>query len=509
MKTTRKEAYLLAGFLLVFFGLHLLFLTRYPLVHSDESWLGGLTRNMLATGNLGVTEPFFDLKPRYPHAVKILFHLLQMPFILALGYSVFALRLLSLLSGVAALYLFYRCCRQVASFKLSFALTVAVSCSGPFIAAAHTARQEILLLCMLLGLTLVLLKARGEVTPRVAAKLGLLTGLSAGLHPNAMLLACGCGAAILLTMAGRKRFRFKPVLTFIAVTGGVALVFVGISLSFDPRFFADYLRYGETEFDLLVPVTDKFHQSLAYLQRLWDGQSGTYTLPLLKPLLIICALAFAAGAVQAVRTRSFALNAGLGMALGAFLGTVLIGRYNQLSAVLWMFPCLTLLAPLLAGVRLRQAAAALLAAVFAAAAVPPVLQANAYDYGGYLAQIAAYVAPDTKTLANLNTGFYFGNGSLLDVRNLTYLKETGLSFAGYVESRGVEVIVWSDEMDFIYAHRPDFNALYGNPRYVPEVETFLADRCTLLGTFENDGYGNRIVQEIGNPCAVRVYRVNP
>jgi hypothetical protein len=57
--------------------------------------------------------------------------------------------------------------------------------------------------------------------------------------------------------------------------------------------------------------------------------------------------------------------------------------------------------------------------------------------------------------------------------------------------------------------RPDFNALYGNPRYVPEAEAFLAERCTLLGTFENDGYGNRIVQEIGTPCAVRVYRVNP
>ncbi len=88
-------------------------------MHSDESWLGGLTRNMLATGTSALPSRFFDLKPRYPHAIKILFHLLQMPFILALGYSVFALRLLSLLSGVAALYLFFRCCRQVASFGLS------------------------------------------------------------------------------------------------------------------------------------------------------------------------------------------------------------------------------------------------------------------------------------------------------------------------------------------------------------------------------------------------------
>jgi hypothetical protein len=113
---------------------------------------------------------------------------------------------------------------------------------------------------MLLWLTLVLLKgARGGHPPR-RGQARPAHGLSAGLHPNAMLLACGCARGDPLSMIGPKRFRLKPVLTYVAVTGGVALVFVGISLSFDPRFFSDYLRYGETEFDLLVPVTDKFHQ---------------------------------------------------------------------------------------------------------------------------------------------------------------------------------------------------------------------------------------------------------
>jgi hypothetical protein len=38
--------------------------------------------------------------------------------------------------------------------------------------------------------------------------------------------------------------------------------------------------------------------------------------------------------------------------------------------------------------------------------VPPVSAAYRYDYSNYLSQIAAYVSPDTKTLANLNAGFY-------------------------------------------------------------------------------------------------------
>ena len=57
------------------------FLTRFPFVHSDEAWLAGLSRDMQAVGSFGVTEQFFDLKPRVPHALKLLFHALQMGYI--------------------------------------------------------------------------------------------------------------------------------------------------------------------------------------------------------------------------------------------------------------------------------------------------------------------------------------------------------------------------------------------------------------------------------------------
>ena len=73
----------------------LLFLERFPYVHSDESWLAGLSRGMLEEGSIGVTEAFFDAKPRYPHAIKTLFHLMQAGMISVFGYSVRTVRLLS------------------------------------------------------------------------------------------------------------------------------------------------------------------------------------------------------------------------------------------------------------------------------------------------------------------------------------------------------------------------------------------------------------------------------
>ena len=509
MRTVRKEQLWLFGFLLLWFVLNLLFLTRYPLVHSDEAWLGGLTRNMMAQGDLRVTEPFFDLKPRYPHAIKILFHLLQMPLIGVFGYSVFSVRLLSLGFGVLSLYMVYRCFREMVSFPWAFSLTAAISVNGQFIQAAHTARQEIILLFLLLWCMYILLRGKGRVTRRIAIDIAVLTGLSVGLHPNSFLIAVGCGFAMLLMMLVRRRFVWKPLVTYIGITGGIALVFVGLSFWFDGGFIPHWLQYGDTEFELLVPVSDKFGELLGYLDRLWSGISGTYTLPDLKPQLVLCVILLLGGGVRIFRKRSAEAAAILGVVFGAFLATIFIGRYNQLSAILWMFPCLLLgvLMPKRKGI--QKAVPAIVAAVLAVTAAGPVQSAYRYNYDAYIQQISAVISSDTKTLANLNTGFYFDNSALKDVRNLSYLKDDGISFAEYVKSRGIEAIVWSDEMNFIYDHRPNFNVLYGNPRYVPEVETFLLEHCTLVSSFEAFGYGNRIVQLIGEPCTVRMYRVNP
>ena len=508
MGSRRRESWLVFMFLAAWFILNLLFLTRFPLVHSDESWLAGLTRSMMESRSFDVTEPFFDLKPRYPHAIKILFHLMQMPFLAMGGYSAFSVRLLSLLAGAATLYLAYRCLRETASFRAAIGITAILSLDGQFLSAAHTGRQEILLLAAMLLTTLLLIRSKGTITPRLAVRLALVTGLSVGLHPNSFLLAAGCVLAMCLLMLSKGGLRFKPLISYIGVTGGIALCFVGLSLLLDRQFPAHYLQYGETEFDLNVPVAAKFPEFFAYIGRLWRGESGTYALPLLNVQLILIPPLLILGAVKAVRSKDGAPLAITGMALGAAAGTILIGRYNQLSAVLWMFPCLLLMGPVLSGARLKRIALPILAAAFCASTAVSVGPALAYRYEDYLGRISQFASPSETTLANLNTGFYFENGALKDIRNLSFLKENNLSFAEYVKSRGIRLILWPEEMDFIYRQRPNYNALYGNPRYVPEAEAFLEDHCTFLGEFEDGGYAVRIVSQLGKPYKVRAYRVN-
>ena len=90
-------------FILLYFFINLLFLCKFPFMHSDESWLSGLSRNMLENKTFIMTESFFDLYPRSPHAIKIVFHALQAIFISSLGYGLFAVRLMSLIFGCLSL----------------------------------------------------------------------------------------------------------------------------------------------------------------------------------------------------------------------------------------------------------------------------------------------------------------------------------------------------------------------------------------------------------------------
>lgn len=506
-------------FLLLFFLTNLWFLTRFPAVHSDESWLAGLTRTMMENHSLAVTEPFFDLKPRNPHAIKSLFHLLQMPFIALFGYRIFSVRLLSLLSGCVVLVLFRGAVARLSPGAAApLVASILLACDVQFLYAAHFARQEILICAAICACIRLFLQHDEMLTGRTAAALGLITGFSIGLHPNSFLIACMCGCIFLVRILIYKTASFRQLGIYAAVTGGFALCFVLASFAMDPDFIRHYLAYGESEFDLLVPVTSKAAELGIFFKKLWYSVSGTYYLPNLKPqlllfpLLMLCALAYAAVMRRDDPAQSQRLAQVVCAAAGILAGMILIGRYNQTSIVFfaplgWMlFPFVCTMFGKKTGRGIFAAVAAVIL-LTSAQCIRPWLSKN---YATYLEQIAQFVEPDAKVVGNLNSDFYFQNGCLLDYRNLSYLKENGLSFADYIQSRGIEYLLISEELDYIYSVRPKWNIIYGNPAgYYEQMQTFLRVHCQKIGSFKNPVYGVRMQELVGSGKydTVTVYQV--
>lgn len=493
-------------YLTLWLVLNLLFLDRFPFMHSDESWLSGLSRAMMMQGP-NVTEPFFDLLPRYPHAIKILFHTVQIGFIAVLGYGLFSVRLISLLFGAGTLFFVYKLALLLSGKKTgALAVTVLLSLDVQFLYASHMARQDIIIAFGILTVLYYIINNISDWRPKKDVVTGTMLGALIGIHPNSLIAAL-CAGALYLYFIMEKKLRLRNLLLLTGVTAAGAALFVGISLLFDPGFFSHYARYG-SELGATLSLPQKLAGLPAYYTKLFLRVGSTYYLPPIQLQLVLFGVSVIIGAVSAFYRRDI-LRILLPI-VAVNVGFVLIGRYSQPGVIL-LFPLCYLLAYYLVSLapwRGKWIPAALYGAALFLVTVLAVTPCLHSDYEEYLGNIRSLVPKDARTLANLNAEYAFDNGALIDYRNLSYLQANSMTFDDYMQQNEVEYIVYPEEMDFIYTNRPVFNILYGNlAPYYGDMQRFLAERCSLIGSFTSP-YALRIVQySQREDWDVRVYRV--
>lgn len=511
----RRQAAWLWWSLGLYVAVNLLFLTQFPFVHSDEPWLSGLSRNIAETGNIATTETFFDLKPRYPHAIKILFHLLQIMFMKAGGYHIFVFRLISLLFGAASLVLMYKVGVLLFKSRRWALFTAAIlAVDVQFIYASHFARQEIIILFLMLGGFYAILKYGAEKKRRYFILLCVLTGMAVGIHPNSFILAVALGCVIFARIWAARDIKWKALPVYIGSTAVWAAGFVVLSLWMDTNFFEHYNQYGSQYESVLSTVTDKTASFPYFLQKLYIQISGTYYTPDIRFQFLVFGAVLLTGILTAVvlskhRRHLCTLLAGV---FGILAGIILIGRYNQTSIV-FLFPWLYLL-----GIRLLMmlkknikipAAAVwiLLVSVLSLLNIMPWLHCN---YQDYLDEITQIIPSDARVIGNLNSEYAFENGLLRDYRNLAYIQADGLTFADYVDFNNIDYIILSDELNLLYGLRPGWDGIYGELSILEEINAYTDRHCVVAGRFINNIYGVRAVPFINSndvSFTITVYKI--
>lgn len=532
MKYKNRKTLLLAAtwltvlaYLILYFLCSHSFLDLWPFVHSDESWLAFLSRDMAVNGDFGVTESFFDAKARVPHALRLLFHALQALFIRLFGFEIASVRLLSLLAGCLCLMLIFHIGRVLSGKVAGFLLMVLVSLDPSFLYASHFARQEILIALPLLLCLFIFLRAAKEeasLTRRDICLMATLTGISVGIHPNSFLVAAMCGCVLLFFLLAKK-IKWSSLLLYTSLTGLIAGIFVAVSFSFTSTFLPDYFRQGADEYQLSSSPSGRFAEFLYYIQSTLNQESGTYYLPDLRLEFALFAAAFSflllallvLGKSNEEPVILWRRQAGILITalFGLTAGMLMIGRFNQTSVLFyvllgWLFVVLFL--KLFEG-RVPLLAMALISAFLlwnGYKEISPWLTGPTYK--DFLAQLSLYVPADSVTLSNLNTAFYFDPGMFRDYRNLPYLNGEE-ALAAYIEDNKIQYILYTDELDYIYENRPTYNVIYGNSTFIKDLKSYLKTNCTLVGSFENARYASRILPILGNPDygTVTIYRVLP
>ncbi|TDQ00049.1 dolichyl-phosphate-mannose-protein mannosyltransferase [Halanaerobium saccharolyticum] len=510
--------------IVLFFIINLFFLKNFPFVHSDEAWLSGLSRQIMQTNNPASTEAFFDLLPRNPHAIKILFHFLQIIFIKLLGYQVFTFRLISLLAGGLSLFIFYKITFLITnSKKLSLLALIILGLDIHFIYSSHLARQEIILVLIFLTALYYFFNAIEKTDKKNYAEskkedsikkdiyLGLILGSAIGFHPNAFIISMPFIMIYSWKLVFNKKTKLKNYLSFGGTLAVTAFFFIFLSFLFDPNFINNYSSYG-AQLGVLDSLLLKLENFKNFYLKLFYQISGTYYVPPIKFQLVFFAAAALASLAELFLKKD-KLNLFLLISLLAVnLGYLIIGRYNQTS-IIFIFPIAYLIFINLIknlNFKLSGSLILILIALLTLNSGTTIIEESHYNYQDYLQQIAEVVPRDARVLANLNTDYYFENGSLVDYRNLAYLQENNLSFADYINQNEIEYIIYPEEMDYIYNSRPSWNILYGNLYpYYQEMQHFLNQETELIKKFTNSTYPMRIVRKIGaKNWSVKIYKVN-
>lgn len=514
----KKYKILLLLLMMLYIIVNLFTIERFPFVHSDELWLSLLSQDMADQGSLQVTESFFDLFPRVPHAIKVFYHVMQALFFQAVGLSVMSIRTLSFLWGLLSVILTYLIFERLTNKRLLTLLyTGLYAFNIQLLYASHFGRQEIVILTLMVLSQLILLRTRQKghedrlISPLI---LSLLTGFAIGIHPNSFLM--GLMIAVHLFFEGHARKNYRPTGVYVVTTGLLALGFVLQSFFWRQSFLTDYLELGQ-QLGTGQSLVSKVALFPVFLYKIYQQIGGTYYLPNLQVHMILFVVAGLLALLTALFKGFDKPKEGLPEAVVPLLsiaaltgGLIIIGRYNTTAVVFYLPLCLMVLYHVLKKwlpMRWHVACVVLLLAFTSLQSLTEMTKAPLEPYAHYHNEIISHIKEDAVILGNLNAGLAFDGHRWYDYRNLDYLDEAGLTLDAYLASRHIDTIVWSEEMDYIARNLDPWSILYGEMPYYQDLVKRIEEDYVALHHFESPLYGMRIAAYTdGYPWRVTIYQ---
>lgn len=511
----QKNCILALILLMSYFIYNLITLSAYPYIHSDESWLSGLSRTVLDKGSFSVSEPFFDLYPRAIHGLRVVFVSIQMSFIKLFTYSIFSLRLISLIFATLTLILIYIYYRSNKNDKYNLLLFLTIlGFNIQFIHTAHIARQEAIIMFAMIASYILTIKLKSKYRSIIIAS---IIGLSIGVHPNSFIIGLSIGL-LLLYKTIKGDFNFKELILYVLTLSIFASLFIAISLNLNSNFINDYLAFGK---QLGVTANDigRFQGLYYYYYKIFYQIGGTYYLANIKFSLAILLLSFIISFILIISKKyyksSFSNNAYIYsfiMLIGINIGYFIIGRYNQTAIIFVLLFGFICFYDLISNIKYKYIIRVILIVILIielSNTYHITSQTNYQDYKVLGIELSKIIPRDAHVLANLNLDYHFDLYQLYDYRNLNHLHEYSMDFEDYIEANDIAYIIIYDEMDYIYENRPKWNILYGDLDYYNDMIDYSEKKCTLIKEIKMPTYAMRIAKYVDVfPWNARIYKVN-
>jgi 4-amino-4-deoxy-L-arabinose transferase-like glycosyltransferase len=245
---TKLHFIIIAGILIslaLILGLHLVSVTKYPIVFTDEPWIANTAWTWLTTGvnfdaiNTGSRDQFGYEWLHWP----IIGHLPLVASFSLLGLGLFQARLVSLIFGIMLLISVALVGRLSYSTMTGFLAALLLSLSAPFLQSSHWVRPDIMLAAVIVlsyALALYALKENKWWAHFLAA---LLLGGSLDIHQSGSLFIPGLVAMYIVTYKTRV---LRQTGTWLAAAGGLLGIFYYVALHIlpSPSVYATLASYS-------------------------------------------------------------------------------------------------------------------------------------------------------------------------------------------------------------------------------------------------------------------------
>ena len=250
------------------------------------------------------------------------------------------------MAGLASVWFLYRIVASLSGRRVIAALTaLAFGLDPQLLYISHFARQEALILMVMLGAIAVLTRRAAGAGSTVVLAGVLVSVSSIFVHPNAFVAAAAVAVGSFSGPVAPLDRRPRGV--FVVPIAIAATVAVAASFAMDGDFLRHYASFGDA-----VGVGDSGLRRLfrfrSFFSKLATQNAGTYYLPpVASRMWFTVALAVPAVAAATIAGRGrrlgIALRAVLTSGLGVAVALFIIGKYSPPSAVFFL-PSVYLLA---------------------------------------------------------------------------------------------------------------------------------------------------------------------
>ena len=516
--THYKSALLLATALTaltIFLASNLLLLDKDPVVNVDEPWISDAAHQFAETGRFSPVMfqgKHYNLEGRYRWTIHQL--LLAVVFKIG-GFGLYQARLVSFLSGLAALCLLFLLGKRLYDRSVGI-LAVNLFAFSPIYEVSRIARGEMLLTVFILASVYAAVVGIQRRSGWLLAASGLISALGCAVHLNGLAVVCAIGL-LFLTHFRASILRIGGLASYVAgaavaaicwvLVYGLVLTEVAGTINIVPRVTRpwEFLVFSASK---LVPYSDHFHGgpghnvsvmtalivvSIYYLAR---RRSSSDKIVLTIPAVFIAFYAFVSMSINPhylVYVFPFLFIAVASTVIDATRSVMNRADHVPLNK---RIPALAMLIVTIGwgGVR-------------AADDIVRAYRARGESgYDAYIGRLKRFIPPGAVIMGQPTWYYGFHQQPYYADRYFAWIARThdsrvreklGGTFSQALRRAGVEYLILDTQLTR-RMHRPD-NDLYGLP--LDQVIPFLEEQCVLVGAVEEGVYAD------GMTNLTKIYKV--